>query len=201
NEFERDTPQWRAFEKAMQAFVRNRVYKFLRQTANRRELRSIRHLNKEIAERLRRSLRRNLRVLARSLRKAKPSSKRESSLRRASKTRREGGEESRTRKAREREATRSVVRLGDYQLAFDVVHGGNRGQAYVETDKNGVRTIYVNMDHPMWDVESSMTPTKLRYCIRQILERSIAEEFLPASPSTPEEAFSILDSLYNDALS
>ncbi len=201
NEFERDTTQWKAFEKAMQAFVRNRVYKCLRQTANRRELRSIRHLNKDIAERLRRSLRRNLRVLARSLRKAKLSSKRESSLRRASPRRRDAGEKSPKSPARAREATRSVVRLGDYQLAFDIAHGGNRGQAYVETDKNGVRTIYVNMDHPMWDVESSLTPTKLRYCIRQILERSIAEEILPASPSTPEEAFSILDSLYNDALS
>jgi len=58
----------------------------------------------------------------------------------------------------------------------------------------------VNMDHPMWDVESNLTPTKLRYCIRQILERSITEEILPVNPSTPEETFSTLDALYNDAL-
>src|SRR2546428_2673612 len=108
NEFERDSAQWRVFEKAMRGFVRNRVYKFLRQTASRRELRSIQYLNREIAERLRRSLRRN--------------------------------------------------------------------------------------------IEASMTPTNLRYCIRQILERSIAEDILPANPSTPEEAYSVLDALYNDAL-
>jgi hypothetical protein len=85
-------------------------------------------------------------------------------------------------------------------LAFDIAHGGDRGQAYVETDKNGVRTVFVNMDHPMWNVEASLTPIKLRYCIRQILERSIAEDILPANPSTPEEAYSVLDALYNDAL-
>src|SRR3989454_2572492 len=67
NEFERDTPHWRAFEKSMRGFVRNRVYKFLRQTASRRELRSIQYLNREIAERLRRSLRRNIEILSKAM--------------------------------------------------------------------------------------------------------------------------------------
>src|SRR5438445_13454008 len=73
-----------------------------------------------------------------------------------------------------RDATRSVIHLKDQILAFDIAHGGDRGQAYVETDRNGVRTVFVNMDHPMWNVEASMTTTKLRYCNRQILEMSIA---------------------------
>src|SRR5881409_1581798 len=75
NEFERDTPQWRVFEKAMRGFVRSKVYKFLRQSTSRRELRSIQYLNKEIAERLRRSLRRNIQILSGALLKAKAPSK------------------------------------------------------------------------------------------------------------------------------
>src|SRR3989441_12938279 len=67
NEFEHDSAQWRVFEKAMRGFVRNRVYKFLRQTASRRELRSIQYLNREIAERLRRSLRRNVQILSKAM--------------------------------------------------------------------------------------------------------------------------------------
>ncbi len=201
NEFERDSPQWKVFEKAMRGFVRNRVYKFLRQTASRRELRSIQYLNREIAERLRRSLRRNIQILSRSLARAKaPSKAGQNSHHRAEKETSPGGSKGREAKRHAREGTRSIVRLGDHLLAFDIAHGGDRGQAYVETDKNGVRTVYVNMDHPMWSVEASISPTKLRYCIRQILERSIAEEILPANPSTPEEAFSVLDALYNDAL-
>ncbi len=201
NEFERDSPQWRVFEKAMRGFVRNRVYKFLRQTASRRELRSIQYLNREIAERLRRSLRRNIQILSRSLMKTKSSSKSsQSQHQKAEKETSTGDRKHRKGKKPGREGTRSVVRLKDYMLAFDIAHGGDRGQAFVDTDKNGVRTVYVNMDHPMWDVEAVMSPTKLRYCIRQILERSIAEEILPANPSTPEEAFGVLDALYNDAL-
>jgi hypothetical protein len=117
--------------------------------------------------------------------------------------RKENGSEHRKErksKTHPRDATRSVIHLKDQVLAFDIAHGGDRGQAYVETDKNGVRTVFVNMDHPMWNVEASLTPIKLRYCIRQILERSIAEDILPANPSTPEEAYSVLDALYNDAL-
>src|SRR5438046_10288625 len=67
------------------------------------------------------------------------------------------GERKRRRgKRHSREATRSIIHLKDQILAFDVAHGGDRGQAYVETDKSGVRTVYVNMDHPMWDVESNL---------------------------------------------
>src|SRR5436853_6870008 len=77
NEFERDSAQWRVFEKAMRGFVRNKVLKFLRQTASRRELRSIQYLNREIAERLRRSLRRNIEILSRAIIKAKTSAKRD----------------------------------------------------------------------------------------------------------------------------
>jgi hypothetical protein len=200
NDFERDSSPWRVFEKAMRGFVRNKVYKTLRQSASRREIRSIQYLNHEIAERLRRSLRKNIQVLSREMAKARPIPKITSI---PGKTRREivlGERKHRRTKKHNREATRSVVRLKDQILAFDVAHGGDRGQAYVDADKNGVRTVYVNMDHPMWDVEANLTPTKLRYCIRQILERSIAEEILPVSPSTPEETFSTLDSLYNDAL-
>lgn len=201
NEFERDSPQWRMFEKAMRGFVKNRVYKFLRQTASRRELRSIQYLNREIAERLRRSLRRNIQILSRSIAKARAASKANRSPHQTAK-KEISSDDQKHRKRRKLGpgATRSVVRLKDYLLAFDIAHGGDRGQAYVETDKNGVRTVYVNMDHPMWSVEASLSPTKLRYCIRQILERSIAEEILPANPSTPEEAFTVLDALYNDAL-
>jgi len=200
NDFERDSSPWRVFEKAMRGFVRNKVYKTLRQSASRREIRSIQYLNHEIAERLRRSLRKNIQILSREVAKARTIPKITSV---PGKTRREivlGEKKHRRTKKHGREATRSVVRLKDQILAFDVAHGGDRGQAYVEADKSGVRTIYVNMDHPMWDVEANLTPTKLRYCIRQILERSIAEEILPVSPSTPEETFSTLDSLYNDAL-
>ena len=199
NEFERDTAQWRIFEKAMRGFVRNRVLKFLRQTASRRELRSIQYLNREIAERLRRSLRRNIEILSKAMIKTRTTKIRQAS----STTRKENGSDHRRGKKsknRPRDATRSVIHLKDQILAFDIAHGGDRGQAYVETDKNGVRTVFVNMDHPMWNVEASLTPTKLRYCIRQILERSIAEDILPANPSTPEEAYSVLDALYNDAL-
>jgi hypothetical protein len=200
NDFERDSSPWRVFEKTMRAFVRNKVYKTLRQSASRREIRSIQYLNHEIAERLRRSLRKNIQILSREMAKARPIPKITSV---PGKTRRAivlGERKHRRTKNHSREATRSVVRLKDQILAFDVAHGGDRGQAYVEADKSGVRTVYVNMDHPMWDVEANLTPTKLRYCIRQILERSIAEEILPVSPSTPEETFSTLDSLYNDAL-
>ncbi len=198
NDFERDSSQWRVFEKAMRGFVRNRVYRYLRQTASRRELRSIQYLNREIAERLRRSLRRNIDIISRSIVKAKASRRTRSNP----KTKQTGSENRKGRRVKrhEREATRSVIHLKDHLLAFDIAHGGDRGQAYVETDKNGVRTIYVNMDHPMWNVESSLSPTKLRYCIRQILERSISEDILAANPATPEEAFSVLDALYNDAL-
>ena len=200
NEFERDSAQWRVFEKAMRGFVRNRVLKFLRLTASRRELRSIQYLNREIAERLRRSLRRNIEILSKAMIKARTTSK----IRQTSPTtKKENGSDHRRGKKsknRSRDATRSVIHLKDQILAFDIAHGGDRGQAYVETDKNGVRTVFVNMDHPMWNVEASLTPTKLRYCIRQILERSIAEDILPANPSTPEEAYSVLDALYNDAL-
>jgi len=201
NEFERDSAQWRVFEKTMRGFVRNRVLKFLRQTASRREIRSIQYLNREIAERLRRSLRRNIDILSKAIIKAKTSSK---SIQNTARTgKKENGskhKKGRGSNSHPRDATRSVIHLKDQVLAFDIAHGGDRGQAYVETDKNGVRTVFVNMDHPMWHVEASMTPTKLRYCIRQILERSIAEEILPANPATPEEAYSVLDSLYNDAL-
>ncbi len=199
NDFERDSAQWRVFEKAMRGFVRNRVYKFLRQTASRRELRSIQYLNKEIAERLRRSLRRNIEILSRSIAKAK-TSPRAGSHPKAKKETSPKEHKGRRAKKHPPDATRSIIRMKDHLLAFDIAHGGDRGQAYVETDKNGVRTIYVNMDHPMWDVEASLSPTKLRYCIRQILERSISEDILPANPATPEEAFSVLDALYNDAL-
>jgi Histidine kinase-, DNA gyrase B-, and HSP90-like ATPase len=200
NDFEHDSAQWRVFEKAMRGFVKNKVYKTLRQSASRRELRSIQYLNHEIAERLRRSLRKNIQVLSREIAKARPVPTVNAV---PGKTRKEIVlKERKHRKAgkRSREATRSVIHLKDQILAFDVAHGGDRGQAYVEADKNGVRTVYVNMDHPMWEVEANLTPTKLRYCIRQILERSIAEEILPVNPSTPEETFSTLDSLYNDAL-
>src|SRR5438309_6222954 len=201
NEFERDSAQWRAFEKAMRGFVRNKVYKFLRQTASRRELRSIQYLNREIAERLRRSLRRNIEILSKAVIKAKTSSKTSQASQHVVK-KENGSRHGRDRKSKThpRDATRSVIHLKDQVLAFDIAHGGDRGQAYVETDKNDARTVFVNMDHPMWNVEASMTPTKLRYCIRQILERSIAEDILPANPSTPEEAYSVLDALYNDAL-
>src|SRR5437899_12975259 len=118
----------------------------------------------------------------------------------AKKENRSGHRKDRKSKIHPRDATRSVIHLKDQILAFDVAHGGDRGQAYVETDKSGVRTVFVNMDHPMWYVEAGMTPTKLRYCIRQILESSIAEEILPVHPSIPEETFSTLDALYNDAL-
>jgi hypothetical protein len=193
--------QWRAFEKAMRGFVRNRVYKFLRQTASRRELRSIQYLNREIAERLRRSIRRNIEILSRAMIKAKTSSKPGQIVHHmAKKEAGSGHRKDRKPKTHPRDATRSVIHLKDQVLAFDIAHGGDRGQAYVETDKNGARTVFVNMDHPMWNVEASLTPTKLRYCIRQILERSIAEDILPANPSTPEEAYSVLDALYNDAL-
>jgi len=200
NDFEHDSPQWRVFEKALRGFVRNKVYKSLRQSASRRELRSIQYLNHEIAERLRRSFKRNIQILSKAMVKAKTVPKINAV---PGKTRKEIvlGERKRPRgKKHSREATRSVIHLKDQILAFDVAHGGDRGQAYVETDKSGVRTVYVNMDHPMWDVESNLTPTKLRYCIRQILERSITEEILPVTPSTPEETFSTLDALYNDAL-
>jgi hypothetical protein len=200
NDFERDSAQWRIFEKALRSFVRNKVYKSLRQSASRRELRSIQYLNHEIAERLRRSLKRNIQILSKMLVKSKAAPKVNAV---PGKTRKEIVLEQRKHrrgKKRSKEATRSVIHLKDQILAFDVAHGGDRGQAYVETDKSGVRTVYVNMDHPMWEVEANMTPTKLRYCIRQILERSIAEEILPVTPSTPEETFSTLDALYNDAL-
>jgi len=200
NDFEHDTAQWRVFEKSMRGFVRNKVLKTLRWSASKREIRSIQFLNHEIAERLRRSLRKNIQVLAREISKARATVKVNSV---PGKTRREvvvGERKRRNGKKNGREATRSIVRLKDQVLAFDVAHGGDRGQSYVEADKNGVRTVYVNMDHPMWEVEANLTPTKLRYCIRQILERSIAEEILPVNPSTPEETFSTLDSLYNDAL-
>jgi hypothetical protein len=200
NDFEHDTSHWRVFEKVMRGFVKNRVYKTLRQSASRREIRSIQYLNHEIAERLRRSLRKNIQVLSREISKSRAIAKVNSV---PGKTRREivlGERKRRKGKKHGREATRSIVRLKDQVLAFDVAHGGDRGQSYVEPDKNGVRTVYVNMDHPMWEVEANLTPTKLRYCIRQILERSIAEEILPVNPSTPEETFSTLDSLYNDAL-
>ena len=201
NEFERDSAQWRVFEKAMRGFVRNRVLKFLRQTASRRELRSIQYLNREIAERLRRSLRRNIEIISKAMIKAKAPSKASQALRHEARKENESGHrKDRKSKTHPRDATRSVIHLKDQVLAFDIAHGGDRGQAYVETDKNGVRTVFVNMDHPMWNVEASLTPIKLRYCIRQILERSIAEDILPANPSTPEEAYSVLDALYNDAL-
>jgi hypothetical protein len=185
----------------MRGFVRNKVLKFLRQTASRRELRSIQYLNREIAERLRRSLRRNIEILSKAIIKTKTSSKTSQSLQHtAKKENGSGHRKERKSKTHPRDATRSVIHLKDQVLAFDIAHGGDRGQAYVETDKNGARTVFVNMDHPMWNVEASLTPTKLRYCIRQILERSIAEDILPANPSTPEEAYSVLDALYNDAL-
>jgi hypothetical protein len=201
NDFERDSVQWKVFEKAMRGFVRNKVYKFLRQTASRRELRSIQYLNREIAERLRRSLRRNIEIISKAMIKAKaPSKASQASHHVAKKENGSGHRKGRNSKTHSRGATRSVIHLKDQVLAFDIAHGGDRGQAYVETDKNGVRTVFVNMDHPMWNVEASLTPTKLRYCIRQILERSITEDILPANPSTPEEAYSVLDALYNDAL-
>ncbi len=200
NDFERDTSQWKVFEKAMRGFVKNKVYKSLRLSASQREIRSIQYLNHEIAERLRKSLRKNIQILSREIVKARSTPKVNTT---PGKTRREivlGERKHQKIKKNGRESTRGIVHLKDQVLAFDVAHGGDRGQAYVEADKNGVRTVYVNMDHPMWDVEANLTPTKLRYCIRQILERSIAEEILPVNPSTPEETFSTLDSLYNDAL-
>ncbi len=71
NDFEHDSPQWRVFEKALRGFVRNKVYKSLRQSASRRELRSIQYLNHEIAERLRRSFKRNIQILSKAVVKAK----------------------------------------------------------------------------------------------------------------------------------
>ncbi len=178
-----------------------RIHGLLRQTASRRELRSIQYLNREIAERLRRSLRRNIEIISKAMIKAKaPSKASQAAHHVAKKENGSGHTKDRKSKAHSRDATRSVIHLKDQVLAFDIAHGGDRGQAYVETDKNGVRTVFVNMDHPMWNVEASLTPIKLRYCIRQILERSIAEDILPANPSTPEEAYSVLDALYNDAL-
>lgn len=200
NEFERDTSQWRTFEKAMRGFMRSRIYKFLRQRANSKELTTIRFLNREIAERLRRSLRRNLNIPVKQVTTKSHHAEKETPRRGAKTTGRKRSLGPETTRERPRKPTRSMVRMGEQLLAFDMVHAGDRGQAYVETDKNGVRTIYVNMDHPMWEVEGKMTPTKLRYCIRQILERSIAEEIIPTTPSTPEEAFTVLDSLYNDAM-
>jgi hypothetical protein len=200
NDFEHDSAQWRVFEKAMRGFVKSRVLKSLRLSASRRELRSIQFLNREIAERLRRSLRRNIQILSRAIARSKTVPKVNAV---PGKTRKEivlGQRKRRNGKRNGREATRSVIHLKDQVLAFDVAHGGDRGQSYVEADKNGVRTVFVNMDHPMWSVEANLTPTKIRYCIRQILERSIAEEILPVNPSTPEETFSTLDALYNDAL-
>src|SRR6266487_4618171 len=199
-DFLRRLPGGNDFEHALRGFVRNKVYKSLRQSASRREIRSIQYLNHEIAERLRRSLKRNIEILSKAMAKPKRVPKINAV---PGKTRKEivlGERKRRRGKKHSRDATRSVIHLKDQILAFDVAHGGDRGQAYVETDKNGVRTVYVNMDHPMWDVESNLTPTKLRYCIRQILERSITEEILPVNPSTPEETFSTLDALYNDAL-
>src|SRR5207245_6218418 len=136
NEFERDSAQWRVFEKAMRGFVRNRVYKFLRQTASRRELRSIQYLNREIAERLRRSIRRNIEILSRAIVKAKTSSKPSQTAHHVIK--KENGSANRRdwkSKSHPRDATRSVIHLKDQVLAFDIAHGGDRGQAYVETDK------------------------------------------------------------------
>src|SRR3989454_1066900 len=161
NDFEHDSRQWRVFEKALRGFVRNKVYKSLRQSASRRELRSIQYLNHEIAERLRRSFKRNIQMLSKAMVKAKTVPKINAV---PGKTRKEivlGERKRRRGKKHDREATRSVIHLKDQILAFDVAHGGDRGQAYVETDKSGVRTVYVNMDHPMWDVESNLTPTKL----------------------------------------
>src|SRR5438128_11261024 len=71
NDFEHDSPPWRVFEKALRGFVRNKVYKSLRQSASRRELRSIQYLNHEIAERLRRRFKRNIQILSKAMVKAK----------------------------------------------------------------------------------------------------------------------------------
>src|SRR5439155_25670771 len=67
NDFEHDSSQWRGFEKAMRGLVKNKGYKFLKQTASRRELRSIQSLNREVAERLRRSRRRNVQILSKAV--------------------------------------------------------------------------------------------------------------------------------------
>src|SRR5437879_8386847 len=125
NEFERDSAQWKVFEKAMRGFVRNKVLKFLRQTASRRELRSIQYLNREIAERLRRSLRRNIEILSKAIIKTKTSSKTSQASQHVVK-KENGSRHGRDRKSKThpRDATRSVIHLKDQVLAFDIAHGG-----------------------------------------------------------------------------
>ncbi|TMI15412.1 hypothetical protein E6H33_06385, partial [Candidatus Bathyarchaeota archaeon] len=128
NDFERDSAQWRLFEKAMRGFVRNRVYKFLRQTASRRELRSIQYLNREIAERLRRSLRRNIEIISKAMIRTKaPSPASQASHHVAKRETGSGRMKDRKSKTHSRDATRSVIRLKDQVLAFDIAHGGDRG--------------------------------------------------------------------------
>src|SRR5437870_3285577 len=128
NEYQRDSAQWKVFEKAMRGFVRNKVLKFLRQTASRRELRSIQYLNREIAERLRRSLRRNIEILSRAIVKAKTSSKPSQTAHHVVK-KENGSANRRDRKSKShpRDATRSVIHLKNQVLDFDIAHVLDRG--------------------------------------------------------------------------
>src|SRR5690242_6714044 len=118
NDFEHDSAQWRVFEKTMRGFVKSKVYKFLKQTASRRELRSIQYLNREIAERLRRSLRRNVQILSKTIVNLRATPKVNAI---PGKTRKEivlGERKRRKGKKHNREATRSVIHLKDQVLAF-----------------------------------------------------------------------------------
>src|SRR5436309_16142278 len=119
----------------MLCFVKNRIYKFLKQTDSRRKLRSIQYLNRKIAERLHRSLRRNVQILSKAMLNPRIAPKINMV---PGKTRKEivlGERKHRKGKKRNREATRSVIHLKDQILEFDVAHGGDRGQAYVESYK------------------------------------------------------------------
>src|SRR5437660_8125084 len=97
----------------MRSFVKNRVYKFLKQTASRRELRSIQYLNREIADRLRRSLRRNGQILSKTMLNPRVAPKINVV---PGKTRKEivlGERKRKKGKKHSREATRSIIHLKD----------------------------------------------------------------------------------------
>src|SRR5207237_7097681 len=118
NDFEHDSAQWRIFDRAMRGFVKNKVYKFLKQTASRRELRSIQYLNREIAERIRRRLRRNVQILSKTMLNPRVAPKINMV---PGKTRKEivlGESKHKRGKRRSREATRSIIHLKDQLLAF-----------------------------------------------------------------------------------
>src|SRR3989454_10386819 len=67
NDFEHAITHGRVFRKAMRGFLKKKVYKFVKQTASRRELRSIQYLNRQTAERLRRMLRINVQILSKAM--------------------------------------------------------------------------------------------------------------------------------------